>query len=55
MLYHKERSALGHSSSAVRRLNWLVSLVLYDIMLALTPGKINIEPENDGLKDDFPF
>ena len=21
----------------------------------LTPSKINIEPENDGLEDDFPF
>ena len=23
--------------------------------MAYTPPKINIEPENDGLKDDFPF
>ena len=24
-------------------------------MMKLTPRKINIEPENDGLEDDFPF
>ena len=24
-------------------------------ILGITPPKINIEPENDGLEDDFPF
>ena len=23
--------------------------------MTITPRKINIEPENDGLEDDFPF
>ena len=25
------------------------------LLLDCTPWKINIEPENDGLEDDFPF
>ena len=27
----------------------------YESLPANTPPKINIEPENDGLEDDFPF
>ena len=25
------------------------------MLILITPRKINIEPENDGLEDDFPF
>ena len=35
--------------------NISVVAMTYKLWLERTPPKINIEPENDGLEDDFPF
>ena len=32
-----------------------ISETTYQQTLPITPWKINMEPENDGLEDDFPF
>ena len=33
----------------------LPHIALYNHYITHTPRKINMEPENDGLEDDFPF
>ena len=49
------RSTSGEDVPCLSGWTWVLMIGRKAEILGLTPPKINIEPENDGLEDDLPF